>query len=197
MQVSRVSLAFSRPIFKTVCLTGPESVSQLISELWAEGILIRTEPSLAKVPKAKEEDEFMKRSAIVLVVLSLFTLLISGLAVAQDDGTSTPQQPAAQPAYQAPQGAIYRQPGTVIVPQSSVERPEDAGLRAHTNYEIFVPAGRAQSSITPDNTFAESPSSIACVYGVGTKYTGCTPGGGTSANNASGGWGGNCIGGRL
>ncbi|MGB8114617.1 MAG: S53 family peptidase [Candidatus Sulfotelmatobacter sp.] len=132
----------------------------------------------------------MKRSATVLVVLSLFTLLISGLAVAQDDGTSTPQQPAAQPAYQAAQGAIYRQPGTAIVPQSSVERAEDAGLRAHTNYEIFVPAGRTQSSITPDNTFAESPSSLACVYGVGTKYTGCTPAGGTSANNASGGWGG-------
>jgi kumamolisin len=132
----------------------------------------------------------MKRSAIALLMFSLFTLWISGLAAAQDDSTTTSQQPAAEPAFQAPQGAIYRQPGTVVVPQSSVERPEDAGLRAHTNYEIFVPAGRTQSTIRPDNTFSEYPWSIACVYGVGPKYSGCVPGNGTSANNATGGWGG-------
>jgi hypothetical protein len=64
----------------------------------------------------------------------------------------------------APQPQIYRRPGTVVVPESSIVRAEDAGLRAHTNVEIFVPAGRPMASIIPDNTFAETPASLGCVY---------------------------------
>lgn len=103
-------------------------------------------------------------------VLLFFAVGISGLGVAQDD-----------------QSQIVTPQGTVIIPQSSIEQPEDAGIRMHTNTKIFVPAGLTQQTVNPDNTFAEYPASLACVYGVGPAYAGCTP-----ANNgkiATGGWG--------
>jgi kumamolisin len=89
---------------------------------------------------------------------------------------------------QAPQPEIYRPKGTVVVPDSSVARPEDAGIRAHTNTVIFVPEGRPMVSAAPDFTFAETPASMACVYKVGPNYAGCNPATGGS-NHASGGWG--------
>ncbi|HUI44151.1 MAG TPA: peptidase S8/S53 subtilisin kexin sedolisin [Terriglobia bacterium] len=88
----------------------------------------------------------------------------------------------------APQPEIYKPKGSVITPESSVAHPEDAGIRAHTNVQIFVPAGRQVSSPNPDFTFAETPASMACVYKVGPNYAGCNPAtGGT--NHATGGWG--------
>jgi subtilase family serine protease len=76
----------------------------------------------------------------------------------------------------------------VVTPASSLTRPEDAGLFAHTNYHIFVPAGGPMSSVTPYYTFAETPASLGCVYKVGPTYTGCNPAtGGT--NHPTGGWG--------
>lgn len=99
----------------------------------------------------------------------------------------TPQQvePAA-PAAPAPQ--IYHPQGKVIIPASSILRPEDAGIRAHTNIAIFVPDGKPMSSIIPDNTFAENPASLGCVYRVSTQYTGCNPANG-GTNHPAGGWG--------
>ena len=66
--------------------------------------------------------------------------------------------------------------GNVIVPSSSVARPEDAGLRAHTNLLIFVP-DRSQ----PEQSFSgETPASLACVYKLVAQVSGC-PISGTSA----------------
>lgn len=99
----------------------------------------------------------------------------------------TPQQDeAAAPAEPAPQ--IYHRPGKVIIPASSIARPEDAGLRAHTNVAIFVPDGKPMSSVIPDNTFAENPASLGCVYRVSLEYTGCNPANG-GKNHPAGGWG--------
>jgi hypothetical protein len=92
-------------------------------------------------------------------------------------------------AQDADQSQMVSREGTVIIPQSSIERPEDAGFRMHTNTKVFVPAGREVSSIAPDDTFSETPASLAGVYGVGKAYTGCSPATGTTANLASGGWG--------
>src|SRR5215472_5844015 len=59
--------------------------------------------------------------------------------------------------------------GTVIVPQSSVARPEDAGLRAHTNFMIFTP-----DRSRPEQSFAgETPASLACVYKLVAQVSGC------------------------
>lgn len=131
---------------------------------------------------------FGKQNLLGIVAVVTVTLLLSGLSIlasAQDERTPGARTEAAP--YQAPPAGAIRQEGTVIKPQSSVERPGDAGKFAHTNYSIFVPAGRNMATISPDNTFAEYPASLACVYKVGPNYAGCTP-----LNNgkvATGGWG--------
>ncbi len=132
-----------------------------------------------------------KTGLFALAMLSSLALGTIQLAAAQDE--RTPEEPAAQaqPATttdQAPQPAIFKPQGRVIIPDSSVVRPEDAGIRSHTNYEIFVPAGHPVSSPTPDYTFAETPASMSCVYKVGPLYAGCNPANG-GGNHATGGWG--------
>jgi kumamolisin len=115
-------------------------------------------------------------------VMLLFLAGSSGLAVAQDN--VIPEQPVQQQPTPPPAG-IFTPQGTVITPPSSVSRP---GKGVHTNFKIFVPAGRQVSSAIPDYTFAETPASMGCVYKVGPSYTGCNPStGGT--DHPSGGWG--------
>jgi kumamolisin len=59
--------------------------------------------------------------------------------------------------------------GNVIVPRSSVARPEDAGVRAHTNLLVFVP-----DSSQPEQSFSgETPASLACVYKLVAQVSGC------------------------
>ncbi|MGB8064590.1 MAG: S53 family peptidase [Candidatus Sulfotelmatobacter sp.] len=83
--------------------------------------------------------------------------------------------------------------GRVIIPESGMERAEDVGVRMHTTYQIFVPADLARygalpgSYAFPEQTLApavgppisgyafETPSSIACLYGLVTAVTGCNP----------------------
>lgn len=72
--------------------------------------------------------------------------------------------------------------GKIIVPASSIEHPGDAGVRFHTNYEIFVPAGGLpQDKIEPaggppiTGYSFETPASIACLYGLASKVSGCNP----------------------
>ena len=75
-----------------------------------------------------------------------------------------------QPAYisvafpQGPPQQITTPAGRVIIPPSSEERPEDRGIRAHTNHLIFV-SGRP--NVTPSGPPAgENPGSLACVYNI-------------------------------
>ena len=66
------------------------------------------------------------------------------------------------------QGASPRR-GTVIIPDSNIQRPGDIGVRSHTNYLIFVPAATSG----PDSPQGETPGSIACIYGLVANTTGC------------------------
>jgi subtilase family serine protease len=69
----------------------------------------------------------------------------------------------------------YNDPkGVVIIPASSQIRPEDAGIRAHTNIRIFVPNGIKPDTSSPA-VGAETPASLACVYGFTKAVTGCNP----------------------
>lgn len=62
--------------------------------------------------------------------------------------------------------------GRVIVPETSIERPADAGVRAHTNHLIFVPESAQATFSTPSG---ETPASLGCVYQVVSPLaTGCT-----------------------
>jgi subtilase family serine protease len=82
------------------------------------------------------------------------------------------------------QGAQIREipNGTIITPASSIIRPEDAGAKAHTNVKIFVPAALpAGPAANPQNAppfsglFFETPSSLACIYGLVAPAFGCNP----------------------
>lgn len=93
--------------------------------------------------------------------------------------------------------------GRVVIPDSSIERPEDVGYRMHTNTRIFVPADRAKWGADPNGLAlpdvtglapvgppapgyaVETPASIACLYGLVTKVAGCNPN--TFKTNPTGG----------
>ena len=74
--------------------------------------------------------------------------------------------------------------GLVLVPASSQARAEDAGVRAHTNVQIFLPKGVRFLANSPPVGY-ETPASLACVYGFVTPVTGCNPT--TVTANATGG----------
>ena len=93
--------------------------------------------------------------------------------------------------------------GEVIVPSSSEVHPEDAGVRAHTHILVFAP-GRSATAHPGATTqgaagplagpasqqpiagmFAETPASLACVYGQVPFTAGCNAY--TLTTNASGG----------
>jgi kumamolisin len=129
----------------------------------------------------------------VLTILVSFAIGMPAALTAQNeestraDTTSVPSQEETAPA-QLPQPQIVRREGQVLTPSSSVLRPEDVGVRAHTYLHIFVPTGQPQASANTSYTFAETPASLGCVYQVGPIYTGCNPAtGGT--NHPTGGWG--------
>jgi len=78
----------------------------------------------------------------------------------------------------------YKVPGgTVVVPASSIAHPGDAGHRAHTNFEIFISDAWHNFGVPPPN--AETPASLACVYGLVKPVTGC-PISGTHTNPSGG-----------
>jgi len=78
--------------------------------------------------------------------------------------------------------------GRIVVPQSGLRRLEDIGRRSQTQYKILIPAGRpegvvgfSEAEFDRDSTQpiggynAETPASLACLYGVVALTTGCNP----------------------
>lgn len=73
----------------------------------------------------------------------------------------------------------------IVVPESSIERPEDIGVRAHTNFVNVIPDKMEfDSNGAP---IAENPLSLACIYKLVKQTKGCpktskvVPTGGTKA----------------
>ncbi len=61
--------------------------------------------------------------------------------------------------------------GNGIVPDSSIEKPEDIGVRMHTNYLIYAPDGVVRPTANPGG---ETPGSLGCVYDlVSSPMSGC------------------------
>ena len=91
--------------------------------------------------------------------------------------------------------------GHTVTPESSIEQPEHVGVRAHTNFKMFVPAaGMAARQDSPEAVpqasgppfqgyFYETPASLACVYKLvsPSQDTGCNPN--TVTANPTGGAG--------
>jgi subtilase family serine protease len=79
--------------------------------------------------------------------------------------------------------------GHVEIPASGIELPEHIGVKAHTNFDFFIPnAGKASEQfsheVPPEQTggppfagyFYETPASLACVYQlVSPTPAGCNP----------------------
>jgi len=69
--------------------------------------------------------------------------------------------------------AIAQSSSNVFIPASSVERPEDVGLRMHTNYFMRFPDPAVRPEAPPPGTTVETPGSIACIYGLVAATAGC------------------------
>ena len=69
----------------------------------------------------------------------------------------------------------------IVTPLSGVEQPEDIGVRAYPNVELFVPAGGYPRTVEPavgpplKRYLFETPASLACVYGLISVTAGCNP----------------------
>jgi hypothetical protein len=129
---------------------------------------------IAKEDFAQEEKNMSRSSVVstssvltnflifVVILAAVALLLLAGSGLAQDDGTlPTEEVPEVQAGSAPAEAAAFKLEGKVITPDSSVAHPEDAGVRFHTNYLIFVPEGRQLFSPSPDFTFAETPASLA------------------------------------
>jgi len=79
--------------------------------------------------------------------------------------------------------------GKVFTPDSSIERPSDIAMRAHTNIHVFLPTKAPQNVQpfgAPYSGYAyETPASLGCVYGLVKAVTGCAPSAATA--NPTGG----------
>lgn len=86
---------------------------------------------------------------------------------------------------QPPAGArlIQRPTYSIVVPSSSLSRPEDFGKAAHTNIKFIMPKdlkanARGVSPLVgpPFSGYGfETPASLACIYGLAVFTTGCNP----------------------
>jgi kumamolisin len=77
--------------------------------------------------------------------------------------------------------------GQIIIPDSSIVRPEDQGLRAHTNVKLFVPSATPQGRFVPAagvgpqggppflGFLFNTPASVACAYRLVEASAGCNP----------------------
>lgn len=61
----------------------------------------------------------------------------------------------------------------ILIPESSIERPGDAGLRMHTHYFMYAPDPNATPETPPPGLTVETPGSIACIYGLVASVAGC------------------------
>jgi kumamolisin len=69
---------------------------------------------------------------------------------------------------------------TIVIPDSSLARPDDRGVRANTNVRFVIPAQTAVQKPAASgppfpNYNLETPASLACVYILAQQATGCNP----------------------
>jgi len=98
---------------------------------------------------------------------------------------------------------VLRGGGHTVLPHSGVESSEDIGVRAHTNFKLFVPSGRdqygfAEGDVHANGTaadtaspitgyYAETPASLGCLYGLSHAVPYCNPATLSNSNDAGGG----------
>ncbi len=73
--------------------------------------------------------------------------------------------------------------GTIVIPDSSIEKPGDIGRRVHTHSRVLIPdvpvepppVGAVSNAVSPLVTMTETPASLACVYRLVNQTNGCDP----------------------
>jgi len=94
----------------------------------------------------------------VVTALMFFAIALSSIGAAQSQGLTNPNASAV---------AQSRAPrGRVMAPGSSIARAGDAGVRAHTHLQVFVPEQTVTPFAGPPSAGLgfETPASLACVY---------------------------------
>ena len=113
----------------------------------------------------------------VAAALLVFAFAMFGLA--QESGPGSPI--AVSGSVQSAQSAVPHvrsAAGTLVIPKSSQPQTVPAGhyFAAHTNVEMFIPAGLKPEEAPPYSGYAyETPASLACHYGLVTVASGISP----------------------
>src|SRR5258708_38570494 len=108
----------------------------------------------------------MRRSSRIVVAVS--TVVIFALAAMAQEAGNTRRT------VQIPMSAPTPQAGHVYVPESSIARPEDAGLRSHTTYVLHSADGNKPAGLkipTPGSLsgpagmmlMCETPPALGCL----------------------------------
>jgi kumamolisin len=130
----------------------------------------------------------MKRS-IELMVLATAVLLF-GFVTSLPAQQSAPGAPiTVSQGNQAGSVHIPSAKGTLVIPKSSMIQTVPAGHKfaAHTNVELFIPAGITPEELPPYAGLGyETPASVACVYDFSPQVSGCIPNS-SALTNPSGG----------
>jgi len=132
----------------------------------------------------------MKRSielmAVAMAVLLIgFATTLSAQELASPIGVTEQVQAS---------GHINTAPGTLVIPKSSMPQTVPAGHKfaAHTNVELYIPAGITPDSLPPYPGYGyETPASLGCIYGLtitprGASYPYCNPNSSALANPTGG-----------
>jgi kumamolisin len=70
--------------------------------------------------------------------------------------------------------AAAQDQSTILIPDSSIEKPGDVGVRMHTHYFMNVPDPNISPDSPPPGTIVETPGSIGCIYDlVSPHVSGC------------------------
>jgi subtilase family serine protease len=107
---------------------------------------------------------------------NIFPIAVAALLAA----STVPSFAGPEELMKGAQAAPARNAGSIVIPESSLVRPGDEGIRLHTNVRLFVPASApAQHSTAGGAPFPglnfETPASLACVYGLTAAGNGCNP----------------------
>lgn len=70
--------------------------------------------------------------------------------------------------------AAAQEQSNILIPDSSIEKPGDVGVRMHTNYYMRVPDPSITPQSPPPGVTVETPGSIGCIYNlVSSPVSGC------------------------
>jgi subtilase family serine protease len=157
----------------------------LTSSMAGHNMTVWTPVEMARVstPNSNEwrRSKSMKRTIELMVVAA--AVLLFGFATSLPAQKSGPGSPIVVSEGSKPSPVHYPSaPGTLVIPESSKLQTVPAGhyFAAHTNVELFIPAGLPESSSTPTGVpysgyGYETPESLACVYGLVTEPSGASP----------------------